>query len=216
MEAFVDTAELAATTWRVYGASLIAFTHGAGEERALEDLRPPTVASWFAERDQDVAPVTWNRELATLRSAVGWWAKQNWLGADPTVTIERRPEHPDRTRALTRRQVESLWYRPDVGLREKALWRLLYETAARANEILGLDVDDLDLGSKRARVRSKGGAVEWVLFGRPDPRSSCPASSLDATPARYSWPGGCVPGPQQPLTWTPRQAGPASLTGAPR
>ncbi|SEK73177.1 site-specific integrase [Nonomuraea pusilla] len=40
--------------------------------------------------------------------------------------------------------------------------RLLYETAARAEEILSLDVQDLDLEFRRARVRSKGGAIEYV------------------------------------------------------
>ena len=50
----------------------------------------------------------------------------------------------DRTRALTRDQLAALWRRNDVSLRERVLWRLLYETAARANEILSLDVDDLD------------------------------------------------------------------------
>ena len=44
------------------------------------------------------------------------------------------------------------------------LWRLLYETAARTNEILALDAEDLDLPNKRARVRSKGGGVEWVFW----------------------------------------------------
>jgi integrase/recombinase XerD len=42
--------------------------------------------------------------------------------------------------------------------------RLLYETAARANELLALDVEDLDLSNRRARIRSKGGAVEWVFW----------------------------------------------------
>jgi integrase/recombinase XerD len=78
--------------------------------------------------------------------------------------MERRREHPDRTRALTRPQIESLWRRSDISLREKALWRLLYETAARANEILGLDIADLRVASKRARVRSKGGATKWVFW----------------------------------------------------
>src|SRR5207247_3388625 len=52
----------------------------------------------------------------------------------------------------------------DIALRERAFWRLLYETAARASEILSLDVEDLDLPNKRARVRSKGGATEWVFW----------------------------------------------------
>ena len=51
-----------------------------------------------------------------------------------------------------------------VALRERIFWRLLYESAARANEILSLNIEDLDLANKRARVRSKGGAVEWVFW----------------------------------------------------
>ena len=65
----------------------------------------------------------------------------------------------------------------------ETLWRLLYETAARANELLALDVKDVDLANRRARVHSKGGAVEWgvladrvgpappPLAGRPDQRT---------------------------------------------
>lgn len=164
VEAFLDTADLADATRRVYSASLAAFALGAGHDSILADLQPAAVDGWFADRYRHAAPATWNRELATLRSAIAWWTKQGWLDTYPTATLERRREHPDRTRALTRRQIESLWRRTDVSLREKALWRLLYETAARANEVLGLDVADLDLASKRGRVRSKGGALEWVFW----------------------------------------------------
>ena len=55
-----------------------------------------------------------------------------------------------------------LWRRDDVAVREKALWRLLYETAARAQEVLSLNVEDVDLENKRARVRSKGGDIVGV------------------------------------------------------
>ena len=48
------------------------------------------------------------------------------------------------------------------GLREKTLWRMLYETAARAAEILKIDVQDLDLDNRQAPIRSKGGAIQWV------------------------------------------------------
>jgi integrase len=41
---------------------------------------------------------------------------------------------------------------------------LLHETAARANELLALDVEDLDLANRRARMHRKGGAVEWVFW----------------------------------------------------
>jgi len=61
------------------------------------------------------------------------------------------------------RHLAALW-RLDVGIREKTLWRLLYETAARASEILTLDIADLDRPGKRARVISKGGDTDWVYY----------------------------------------------------
>ena len=105
------------------------------------------LAAWFRGRYATAAPATWNRELATLRAAVGWWRRRGWLAADPTDGLERRRERVDRTRALTRRQLERLYARRDLALRERTLWRLLYETAARANELLALDVEDLDLAN---------------------------------------------------------------------
>ena len=109
--------------------------------------------------------MTWPvAELATLRAAVSWWRRRGWLAIDPTSDLERRRERVDRTRALTRGHLERLFTRRDLLLRERTLWRLLYETAARANELLALDVEDLDLANRRARVHSKGGAVEWVFW----------------------------------------------------
>jgi len=60
--------------------------------------------------------------------------------------------------------LERLFRREDVPVREKCLWRLLYETAARAQEVLSLNVEDLDLDNKRARTVSKGGDTEWLHF----------------------------------------------------
>ncbi|URN04004.1 hypothetical protein LUW74_12160 [Actinomadura madurae] len=39
---------------------------------------------------------------------------------------------------------------------------MLYETAARAEETLSLNAEDLDTEFRRARVTSKGGAIEQV------------------------------------------------------
>ncbi|MEZ7129065.1 tyrosine-type recombinase/integrase [Nonomuraea sp. AD125B] len=49
-------------------------------------------------------------------------------------------------------------------MRERTLFRLLYESAARAQEVLALDVDGLDLRNRRARARRKGGAVDVVIW----------------------------------------------------
>jgi integrase len=78
------------------------------------------------------------------------------------------PSGPRRTTTLPgvlpRTAVERLLSRRDIPLREKTLWRTLYETAARASEILALNVEDLNLEQRRAPVRSKGGDTEFVYW----------------------------------------------------
>jgi integrase len=95
---------------------------------------------------------------------VAFCRRRGWLAADVVVGVDRRREPADRTRAIPYVQLERLWRRSDVAVREKALWRLLYETAARASEVLSLDVGDVDLENRRAVVRSKGGDVELLHF----------------------------------------------------
>lgn len=41
---------------------------------------------------------------------------------------------------------------------------MIYETAARASEVLALDIEDLDLSGRRAKIVSKGGKAEWVYW----------------------------------------------------
>jgi len=120
-----------------------------------------TLEAAFTAAFATLAPATRARHLAALRSALGWWRARGWLATDPTAGWARPKIARDHSRALTREQTAALW-RLDVGLREKTLWRLLYETAARATEILTLDIADLDRPGKRARVISKGGDIDWV------------------------------------------------------
>ena len=180
VDAYLTAAGVSSNSARVYRVSLATWAWLlAGEQtpagRARRGASPPDIglallddpatagcaASTFAARAALADADTVNRELSVLRAAINWWQSQGWLGSDPTAGIERRPAPPDRTRALTRARVEQLW-RLDVGLREKTYWRLLYDAAARAEEILNLDIDDLGLADKRARVTSKGSAVEWI------------------------------------------------------
>ncbi|WP_198153059.1 site-specific integrase [Pseudofrankia sp. DC12] len=115
------------------------------------------------ERWGPAAPATFNRNLDALRSAAGYWRDQGWIVGDPTRAIRRRGRAPDRTRALSRATVEELLGREDIGLRERVLWRMLYETA-RASEVLALDVDELDLRNRCAKVRRKGNAVDIIVW----------------------------------------------------
>jgi len=102
--------------------------------------------------------------VATLRSFSAHARRRGWITDDPTASLERRKEPEDRTKAIAESSLERLFRRADVAVREKCLWRLLYETAARAEEVLSSNVDDLDLENKRLRVRRKGGDTDWLHF----------------------------------------------------
>lgn len=90
--------------------------------------------------------------------------RQGWLAADVVVRVDRRRGPADRSRAIPYAQLERLWRREDVAARETALWRLLYETAARASEILLLNVENLDRDNCRTVVRSNGGDIDLLHF----------------------------------------------------
>lgn len=91
-------------------------------------------------------------------------APQDWISGDPSRRIRRRPRALDCTRALDRAEIEALLTRPSLPLRERILWWMLYETAARAQEILNLDADELDLRNRRTIVRRKGGAADVIVW----------------------------------------------------
>jgi len=65
---------------------------------------------------------------------------------------------------LSRGDAGRLLTREDISLRERTLWRMAYETAARSAGLLALDVEDLDLPDRRAKVRRKGGAVDVIVW----------------------------------------------------
>lgn len=122
---------------------------------------PEVLAELAAARADEMDADTVNRELSIARKAIGWWQRQGWIEGDPTIGIERRPTPPDRTKALAENQIAALW-RLDVALREKTQWKMLYESAARADEVLCLNVEDLYPQDKRGKITAKGGATEWI------------------------------------------------------
>ena len=82
----------------------------------------------------------------------------------PVAHARRRKPRPDRSRALSRADVEQLLTREDIGLRERTLWRMLYETAARSAEVLAPGRRGPGPANRRAKVRRKGGAVDVIVW----------------------------------------------------
>ncbi|WP_125778281.1 tyrosine-type recombinase/integrase [Antribacter gilvus] len=166
-EAFLAEVDNPNTT-RAYRTVLDALARRFGPRRPLTVLEgeeaADRVSEWFTGSWGTAAPSTFNARLNGLSAAMTWWRDQGWLTGDPLRRIRHRPRTPDRTRALDRAEVERLLTADRVNLRERTLWRLLYESAARASEVLALDVEELDLRNRRARVRRKGGTADVITW----------------------------------------------------
>lgn len=165
-EAFLSSPRAAAAnTHRAYAGVIDRLTAELGPHRQLAAVPGDEVAAALRRLWGKSAPATWNRNWAAVVSWLAWCAsRKRWPAPQLPPDAERRKEHADTTRALPRARIERLLSRRDIPLREKTLWRMLYETAARASEILALNVEDLDLEQRRAPVRSKGGDREFVCW----------------------------------------------------
>lgn len=112
----------------------------------------------------EAGPRTWNARIAALQSLVRYCERQGWLDTDPTASLERHRVARHESRAVPYQELDALWSQGSVALREKLLWRCLYSTAARASEVLNLNIEDLDLGRKRAVITGKGGHRESIVW----------------------------------------------------
>jgi integrase len=150
-------------TRRSYGAACNRLVADFGADTTVATLDPDRVGVWFTSVWGSRSAKTFNTRLTALGSACVYWRDQGWLTGDPLVRLRTRPISADRSRALTRPQVAST-LSLHAPLRERVLWTLLYESAARAEEALSLDVTDLDMANRCAVVIRKGGARDVIVW----------------------------------------------------
>lgn len=111
-----------------------------GSDLAVAEVTAERLRRVLEDRWGDASAATWNNRLTAVGSFRRWVQAQGWITDDPLAGIERQPQVRDDTAPIRYEQLHALWTRPDVHVREKTLWRMLYETAARANEVLALDI----------------------------------------------------------------------------
>jgi integrase len=193
VDRYLAESQLGPDSRRVYRISLAGWAWplvgklppaGAGRRRAQPPIVPLAMldhaeagrrlADAVEHRLQHAGARTVSRELSALRSAVAWWQRQQWITADPTVSLRGADGRPTAAPVLTRAQLAALFATP-AALREKALWQLLADTGAPAEAALALDAHVIDLSAGRARsaiaprlewsLRSSE-LLSWLLAGR--------------------------------------------------
>jgi len=111
-------------------------------------------------RENNYSKATMARKLATLRSFFKFVNKRGMTANNPMVAIRTPKQEKRLPKFMTEEQVTRLLSTPrdtDVlGARDKAMLEAMYSTGMRVSELVGLNVEDIDLAGQIIKVRGKG------------------------------------------------------------
>lgn len=167
-----------AHTVRAYVRDVSVFLDGVGahDDAALRSVSLADLRAWLGVVSRrGAARATIARTSASLRTFFGWLERTGRVDTDPSLRLSAPSRHRTLPPVLAQRSaaalldVAALAADDDdpVHLRDRAALELLYGTGIRVGELVGLDVDDVDLGSNVVRVIGKGDKERRVPFGLP-------------------------------------------------
>jgi len=169
-------------TTRAYLGDLRSLLELAAERgtHRLDGLDLPLLRSWLASMTTaGLARATIARRAAAARAFCAWLARTGRIPADPAVRLASPKRDQVLPGVLRQGQAAALLDLAEVAaddgdplhLRDRAALELLYASGLRVGELVGLDVDDVDLDRRTLRVLGKGGKERVVPFGLPAARA---------------------------------------------
>jgi len=168
---------VSAHTIRAYGADLRQFA-GYFSPRGAEPPRPQeldalALREWLGDLyRQKLSAVSMRRKLAALRSFYRFLVREGVVAVN-TARLLRTPKAPKSLpRVMTAEQTNALLDQVAEGklgqahpARDLAIFELLYGCGIRVSELVGLNLEDIDLSDRWLRVRGKGRKERQVPFG---------------------------------------------------
>lgn len=140
------------------------------DEATIRSFLASLSASTYGEDERPYRATSVARTISAVRSFHRFLLREGAAERDPATAV-RQPKLPrSLPRPLPVDEVARLLEAPEegtpVGLRDRALLELLYGSGLRVSELVGLDVDDVDLEEGAVRVLGKGGKEREVPVGR--------------------------------------------------
>lgn len=180
VEKFIDTLQVEKNysehTCRAYRRDLNAFADFLTAAHK-KDLPPPVnaltdmdIRSWLVHLHKKNRKSTIARKLSAVRSFFKFLTQQEVLTQNPAGTVlTPKQEQPapayltmdDMLRILNNVTADNL-----LGVRNLAMFELLYSSGLRVSELTGLDLIDIDFDRQTVRVMGKGRKERIVPVGR--------------------------------------------------
>jgi tyrosine recombinase XerC len=141
--------------------------------RDLVDLRRIdhlTIRSYLAHLGRrKLARSSMARHLSALRSFFKYLLREGVVDANPARAVATPKREKALPSVMQTAEVTLLIEQADVetplGVRDRAFLELLYASGLRISELVGIDLDDIELRSRLVKVRGKGSKERIVPFG---------------------------------------------------
>jgi integrase/recombinase XerC len=169
---------------RAYGSDLSQFVdylrqHLAAtsvSDLAAADLTVSNIRAFLGElHRQGLSRASAARKLAAIRTFAKYLRREGQLDQDPAALIATPRREQKIPKHLDVDEMTRLLDTPDVGTplgrRDRAMLELFYASGLRLSELVGLDLEDVNLSSRLVRVLGKGRKERLVPFNTAAQRS---------------------------------------------
>ena len=162
---------LAPLTLAAYRRDLTLYAQwlAAQRDRGLDDSTEADLLGYIAQRHAASRASTANRRLTVFKRYFHWALRERSVRADPTLKLQGARQALRVPKSMSEAQVDALLAAPDVetalGLRDRAMFELIYASGLRVSELVNLKTVHLALNDGVLHVLGKGSKERLVPYG---------------------------------------------------
>ena len=147
------------------------FQDTLGRVPTPSELTPQDLRTYVAALHQaQYAKTTVARKLASLRSFFRFAQREGLCDSNPAKPLRNPRRERKLPHFLTTSEIGKLLVAPaakePMGARDRAIFETLYSAGLRVSELVGINLDDLDLEDGLVRVRGKGKRERLAPLGK--------------------------------------------------
>jgi len=169
---------LSENSLNAYRKDILQFVAFVDEQRVdnLGEVDAELARSWvWSLAESGMAGSSLRRKVSALKGFTAWLARDGHTEGDIGIRVRAPGASRSLPRVLTRHHMEeifrSLQTHADTGdpvaSRDLAIIEVLYASALRVSELVGLDLQGVDLDGRTLRVVGKGNKERMVPLGTP-------------------------------------------------
>ena len=169
---------LSENSLNAYRKDILQFVAFVDEQRVdnLGEVDAELARSWvWSLAESGMAGSSLRRKVSALKGFTAWLAREGHTEGDIGIRVRAPGASRSLPRVLTRHHMEeifrSLQTHADTGdpvaSRDLAIIEVLYASALRVSELVGMDLQGVDLDGRTLRVVGKGNKQRMVPLGTP-------------------------------------------------